>query len=110
MPYAGTDFSPIGIGSQQLLSFDYVNLLATGETVDGATWTSLVVAGTDAASPNDIINGSASIAGSIVTQMIDLTDTTNVVDANVYLLTCAAVTSLGQTILVWAHLTTVTPA
>lgn len=109
MPFAGQDFSPIGIGSIEILSFDYAQLLETNETIDGASWTAELTSGTDA-DPQNIIDGAAQVDGSIVLQLIDLTDTANVQNANTYLLTCAAVTSLGQTILVWAHVTAVTPA
>lgn len=109
MPYAGQDFSPTGIGSIELFSFDYVNLLASGETISSATWTATLSSGTDD-SPNSIVSGSATISGSVVTQLIDLTDTAQVINANAYLLTCAAETSLGQTLLIWAHLVAITPA
>lgn len=109
MPFAGQDFSPVGIGSIQLLSFDYSLLLQAGETVTAATWTATIEAGTDP-SPQSIIDGAAQISGSIVAQMVDLSNTTNVQNANIYLLTCAAVTTLNQTLLVWAHLPAITPS
>ena len=109
MPFAGQDFSPIGIGSVQILSFDYAQLLEPNETISSATWSAELTSGTDP-NPQDIVDGSAQVDGTSVAQLIDLTNTTNVVNANVYLLTCAAMTSLGQTLLVWAHLPAVTPA
>lgn len=109
MAFAGQDFSPVGIGSIQYLSFSYELLLQPTETISSATWTSEIEAGTDP-DPQNMISGAAQIVGSTIAQLIDLTNTTNVQNANIYLLTCSAVTSLGQTLLVWAHLPTVTPS
>lgn len=109
MAYAGQDFTATGIGSIQLLSFDYSLLLQPSETITSASWTAEIVAGPDP-SPQSIISGAAQISGTSVVQLVNLTNTTNVQNANIYLLTCAAVTSLGQTLLVWAHLPVVTPA
>lgn len=109
MAYAGQDFTPTGIGSVQYLSFDYSLLLQPTETITSASWAAECVAGTDP-HPQNIIDGASQVVTSTVAQLVDLTNTTNVQNANIYLLTCSAVTSLGQTLLVWAHLPVVTPS
>lgn len=111
MAYAGQDFTPVGIGSIQFLSFNYSLLLQPSETIISASWTAEIAAGTDL-DPQDIISGATDVtnSGTGVAQLIDLTNTTNVQNANIYLLTSSAVTTLGQTLLVWAHLPVVTPS
>ncbi len=111
MAYAGQDFTPVGIGSIQFLSFDYSLLLQPDETILSASWAAELSAGEDP-SPQNIISGATQVIsnGTGVAQLIDLTNTTNVENANIYLLTSSAITSLGQTLLVWAHLPAVTPS
>ena len=52
-----------------ILSHDYVNLLASGETISTVEWDVSVVSGTDA-SPNAMKSGAVSISGSKVSQKI----------------------------------------
>lgn len=72
------------------VGFDFSRLLITGETISTATVTAVVSSGTDSA-PENIIDGSESIAGSLVSQMI--TGGVNGVD---YVLSAFVTTSQGN--------------
>jgi hypothetical protein len=63
------DFSPKAPSEVLVFTFDFVNLLAQGETINSATVTSVLISGTDAA-PSTMILGSASISGSTVMQKV----------------------------------------
>ena len=91
-------FSEKRIDEDFNLAFDFTNRLGTGETISSAPWTATVHKGTDA-SPQNIVNGSATIAGAIVTQKI-----IDGLDGVTYCLICAATTSAGQQLHGHAHL------
>jgi flagellar biosynthesis protein FliR len=76
-----------------LNTFNFLSLLAVGETISSATVTATVYTGVDP-SPSSMISGSATISGSIVSQKV-----AGGVLGVVYELLCSAVTSAGQTLL-----------
>jgi hypothetical protein len=85
-------FDPKRTTEDVKLTFDFVNLLASGETISTASTTAIVHKGTDA-SPSAIISGAAAISGTRVTQLvIDGTDGVT------YCLICQITTSAGQTL------------
>jgi hypothetical protein len=51
------------------LSFDFSQMLATGETISTASCSALVIDGTDA-SPSSLLSGSATISGTKVYQRV----------------------------------------
>jgi len=59
---------PFGVDEKRKVDFDFAAWVPVGVTISSATATSSVYTGTDA-SP-DIVNGSASISGTVVTQTI----------------------------------------
>lgn len=63
------DFTPKRATETEIFSVDFVNILAPGETILSAVWTSSVAAGTDP-NPNATIQGIASITGSKVSSKI----------------------------------------
>lgn len=85
-------FSPKRTGETIALTFDFVNVLGSTETISSAVWSVEVVEGTDA-SPGDMISGSETVASTKVTQLI-----TDGVNRVVYRMVCQANTSMGQEI------------
>lgn len=71
-------------------TFDFVGLLAVGETISSQTVTATTYSGDDG-SPSSIINGSATASGTIVSQSI-----TGGTEGVIYELACEIVTSLSQ--------------
>lgn len=63
------NFSPKRATETEILTVDFAALLATGETIASAVWTSTVVSGSDT-NPSAMIQGTASISGSKVSQVI----------------------------------------
>lgn len=86
-------FGGKSLGETKSLVFDFLSLIALGETLSTASVAAVVYSGTDA-SPSSLISGSAAISGSQVTQKI-----TGGVLGVTYLLTCTVTTSAGQTLL-----------
>lgn len=72
------------------VTFDFTSMLAVGETLTSQAVTAAVFQGEDTA-PEDIIDGSASASGAVVSQMI-----TGGVVGVVYVLVCAVETSNSQ--------------
>ena len=72
--------------------FDFLSLLAPGETISTKVTTSEVFTGVDA-TPSSMINGAASNSGSIVTQSI-----TGGTVGVVYIIVCTVTTSASQTL------------
>jgi hypothetical protein len=95
---------PKHAGESILIKPDFGPLLAVGETISGASSTSVVYSGTDA-SPSSVISGAASVAGTVVTQKLTA-GTAGVT----YLITVTVTnTSLGQVLEMYGYLT-ITPA
>ena len=86
-------------GETVIETFEFGARLVVGETLSTASTTAVVYSGTDS-SPSSVISGSASISGTHVTQAV-----TGGTTGNVYLLTCAVTTSLGQTLEMQGYLT-----
>lgn len=94
-------FEAIQLGETRALIFDFSSLLATGETISSATTSCALYTGTDA-SPSSVIVGSASILAANVTQKVS-----GLVVGNIYILTCHASTSAGQTLILSGYLTVI---
>ena len=92
-------FATKRVSETKNLTFNFLSNLGVSETISSATVTAAVYSGTDA-TPSALIDGVASISGSIVTQSI-----TAGTSGVTYILTCTADTSLGQTLLITAYLT-----
>jgi hypothetical protein len=87
------DFGCKRLNETVTLGFDFVNLLATGETLSTAVqWVAAVKEGTDA-TPSAIVSGAAAIVGTKAVQNI-----TAGVDGVVYWLEGQVTTSAGQTL------------
>lgn len=91
-------FPPKLIAATNTLPFDFASALSIGETIVSALVTATVFSGEDA-NPSNIINGSATISGSIVLQSV----TAGTIGV-VYVLSCAATTSTGQELLLNGYL------
>jgi hypothetical protein len=76
----------------KIFYFDFTSSLAVGETISTQTVSATVWSGTDAA-PSNIISGSASASGAIVSQKI----TAGTLGVT-YTILCTITTSLGQTL------------
>jgi hypothetical protein len=85
-------FSPKRTGETIALTFDFVNVLGSTETISSATWSVEVVEGVDA-SPSNMIQGSETVIATKVSQLI-----TGGIDGVVYRMVCQADTSTGQEI------------
>lgn len=75
-----------------VLTFDFKNVLATGETIQNATWSVTVYKGTDA-SPENILTGSPGISGNKVNHTV-----TAGVNGVTYEIKCQITTSANQVI------------
>ena len=80
------------IGETVIVPFDFISKLAMGETISGAVTTATVYTGVDS-NPGAIIDGTATINGTVVNQLV-----TGGVLGTIYSLLVAATTSLGQTL------------
>lgn len=87
------DFTPKRVSETEIFTVDYTGNLADGETIVSATWSSSARNAADP-SPNSMISGSASISGSQVSIKL-----TGGIAWVTYYPICAAVTSLGQTLI-----------
>ena len=85
-------FAPKRTGETLKYSFDFVNQLASGETLSNPVVTAAVYQGTDP-STSGIVSGSASVSGTTVTQLI-----TAGLDNVTYVLIFEADTSNSQTL------------
>jgi len=83
-------FSPKTPTEQELFGFDFSRLLPSGVTISSAVVTATVIDGTDA-DPSAMISGSATISGSLVSQLV-----IGGVAGVTYCLKCAATFSDGQ--------------
>lgn len=81
--------------------FDFISLLAIGETLSTASVAATVYSGTDS-SPSSVISGSASISGTKVTQLI-----TGGTLGVTYTLVCTVTTSASQTLTLMGFLAVV---
>lgn len=87
-----TTFPPKLVGEVINLNFDFVSHLAVTETISTQSVTATVYSGVDV-SPSSLVNGSATVSGTIVTQSI-----TGGVAGVTYNLVCNITTSLSQTL------------
>ena len=88
-------------GATEKVVFDFLSLLAVGETLSGATTTAAVWTGVDA-TPGGLISGAATVSGSQATQAL-----TGGVAGVIYKLTCTATTSAGQTLVLTGYIAVV---
>jgi hypothetical protein len=105
--YVGRDFDPSDIGESERYSFDFLNDLQAGDSIQMATW-SCAVAATSAASD---ANAAACIAepavytGTKTTQRV-----TNLLPGVVYVLTATVVSASGDRVSLWSHVECKAPA
>ena len=104
MQLSRADLRPKFTDERVKYTFDFASWLANDESLSSATVTAAVYAGTDA-SPSALISGAASITGSVVTQLI-IGGTAGVI----YQISCAAVTSTSQTLVLTSRLAILTEA
>lgn len=96
-------FPPLPAGEIRQEGFNFLSLLAAGETISSATIAVEVHSGVDA-SPSDLLSGSDTTVDSVVYQKF--TGVGGVLGV-VYNVTCTAITSLGQTLQLSAYLAVV---
>ena len=90
MPLIVDSFDPKRVDEDWVVTFKFGRRLASGEAISTATCTATVVSGTDA-TPSNIISGSTTITGALVTQLI-----VDGVDGVTYQIQCNANTSKSQ--------------
>lgn len=78
---------PKRTSEQKVLTFDFARRMASGESIESASWTCTVHAGTDA-SASSMVSGSATNSGTKSSQKI-----ISGVDGVTYLIRCALTTS-----------------
>ena len=83
-------FREKSVAETQTLTFDFLSLLALGESISSASTSAAVYSGTDS-TPAALISGATTIAGSKVTQKV-----VGGVAGVMYTITCTATTSAGQ--------------
>jgi len=91
------------VAESKPLAFDYVGVLATGETLSTSSVSVIVMNGTDA-SPSSILSGSSTIVGTKVLQRVQ-----NGVNGVTYRLVCTVTTSAGNTLLALGDLPVYSP-
>lgn len=104
--FIGRAFPTFEDGQSRVLGFDLGNFLATGETISAATATLICVSGVDqllAQNPAARFAGDVLISGTVVTQGIVFSDPLRELVGNVYSLTIATTTSIGQIVLPWSR-------
>jgi hypothetical protein len=105
--YVGNDFSDAGPEESRIYTFDFTNDLASGETIESATWACEVFAneGGEDETPNDKISGSISVASPYVSQKV-----VGLVAGVVYRQRCLATTSRGAVLELYSHVRCKDPA
>jgi hypothetical protein len=88
---------PGKLGDDFSIPFDFISGLTPGVVLTSATVTATLYSGTDP-SPQSIIDGPASVSGTIAFQPVKPT-----ILGNVYDLSCAGVTSSGETVILDAY-------
>lgn len=101
MSSARQELSPKYSAERLLVVFNFVSQLDAGETLTSATTTAAVYSGTDA-SPSAILSGATAVSGVEATQL-----TIGGVEGAIYMLSCAGVTSSGQTIVITGFLSVI---
>lgn len=101
--YAGRDFDPSDVGENEVYTFDFVNDLASNESLQSATWTCAAVLGVDA-SASSRISGLATAAGSLTSQRV-----TGLLPGVRYRLQALGVTNLSNTVSLYAHVNCANP-
>jgi hypothetical protein len=91
------NFSPMRAGEKEVFTVDFGPLLAAGETISSPVWSITVVDGCDA-SANAMIQGSSTLAGSTVSQMIG-----SGLPGVRYAPKCTVQTSQGETLILPAY-------
>jgi hypothetical protein len=115
MPQAVADFGTRLIGEKIIFSLDFGKNLgqtAAGqaETITSAAWALAVVSGSDPTAASRITAGASGIAQSVVSSPIVDFSTGIIGSPTRYMVSCAAVTSLGETIIGIGHVTVQAPA
>ncbi len=85
------------LGETVKVTFDFTSMLASGETISTQVVVATVYSGTDA-TPSNIISGSASASGAVVTQAI-----TGGTLGVTYELKCTITTSASQTLILTGY-------
>lgn len=97
--YTGQNWDATNPTESQVYSYDFVNDLASGETLTGLpTFTLTVFQGVDA-TPSSRLSGSAGINGSICSQRV-----AGLLGNVTYTLTCTVSTSLSNTLTLFSHI------
>jgi hypothetical protein len=96
-------FKPLAVGEIRKETFSFLSALAVGETISTQSVVASVYSGTDA-TPSDLVSGSASASGAVVTQALD---GTAAVLGVIYHLVCTITTSASQTLQAGGYLAVV---
>ena len=106
--YAGTDFTVIDVGEEDVFTFNFARGLGAGETLSSASVAIGVNRGADP-SPSSRLAGAA-VVDSTGTQVSQTVNMIGGIAGNLYLLTATAVTSLSRTLILWSHFPTDVPS
>lgn len=101
--YVGYDSQPSDTGENESYTFDFANDVAVGETVSLATWSIVVVRGVDTMAPSRLV-GAPVNAGTKTSQRIALLQ-----DGATYRILASVLTSAGNTLSLWTHVTCSAP-
>lgn len=100
-------FDPINPGESEIFAMDFVKELRSGDSLASVSWVCTVElrgGGNNDPSPQDHVTGVSTQAGTISNQRIAGT-----LDCVLYILTATAITTLGDTIKLWAYLPSFPP-
>lgn len=97
--YCGREFDVSEADENEVYGFDFINDLANGETITGATFSIAVKSGTDP-TPNARLSGGPFLTSTtIAVQRI-----VGLLNGVVYIVKCLATTTSGNTISLFSHI------
>ncbi len=101
--YVGRDFDPEDVGENEVFTLDFVNDLASGETITSAVWKCEVKSGSDSQAASRL-SGAPSNSGTKSSQRV-----AGLLTGVTYRLTAVVTTSLSNVISLWSHVACQTP-
>jgi hypothetical protein len=105
--YVGRDFDPSDTGENERYSFDFVNDLQSGDTIQSVTWDCTVSVRSALDDPNAplCISEPAVYTGTRTTQRVS-----GMQAGVVYVLTASVTSTMGDTVSLWSHVECKVPA
>ena len=97
--YCGRDYAPAQQGESEVYGYNFVNDLATGDSIAGSVWALTVVEGTDANPSSHLINAPWVESATLVNQRIS-----GLLAGVTYAVQITATTALNNTLIRFTHI------